>query len=67
MTTVLHFSYFNMIYNHLLICNFNDQIFCKFYNLKNFIIFSSNTIYYKSYIDELTIVLLRTGDDTVHP
>ena len=34
MTPVLHFSYFNKVYNHFYIRNCNDKVFHNFYNLK---------------------------------
>ena len=61
MTSVLHFSYFNKVYNHFYTCNYNDQVFHNFYNLKRYNFYAHIRLH-KSHVNELSTVP-HIGDD----
>jgi len=59
MTSVLHFSFFNMFCDHLCICNCNDQVFYSFYTFQC----THPSVY--SHIDELVTFPYAENDRRV--
>jgi len=59
MISVLYFSFFNMLYDHLCTCNCNDQVFYSFYNFQC----TRPSLY--SYTDELATLPYAENDSRV--